>query len=252
MVHSVSPSSFDTPFSPRALDRGLTGTMLSIVRHTYDPFAANDGAGAMNSPSRKEMLDTIGAVAARTWEVTEDSGKKTLTEAEMKMRTKNGKSFVVHWFPRTEAFAAVVEDWVARVTDMGLRPNDALFPEIRMLQQAADPERRQAIEPMQSISAVTDAFRLASRGATQDYSPHSARHTLAHLGDQLCRTGEQRKAWSLNLGHSSEAITWAHYGKISDTRRDEVFEAFDEEAPATSTEAELMLTAFMKAEYGIV
>jgi len=75
-----------TPFSPRALDRGLTGAMLSIMRHTYDPFAANDGAGAMNSPSRKEMLETIGAVAARTWEVTEDSGKKTLTEAEMKSR----------------------------------------------------------------------------------------------------------------------------------------------------------------------
>ena len=75
-----------TPFSPRALDRGLTGAMLSIMRHSYDPFAANDGAGAMNSPSRKEMLETIGAVAARTWEVTEDSGKKTLTEAEMKSR----------------------------------------------------------------------------------------------------------------------------------------------------------------------
>lgn len=75
-----------TPFSPRALDRGLTGTMLSIMRHTYDSFAPNDGAGAMNSPSLAEMLETIRAVAARTWEVTEDSGKKALTEAEMKSR----------------------------------------------------------------------------------------------------------------------------------------------------------------------
>jgi hypothetical protein len=75
-----------TPFSPRALDRGLTGALLSIMRHTYDPFAANDGAGAMTSPSRPEMLETIGAVAARSWEVTEDSGKKALTEAEMKSR----------------------------------------------------------------------------------------------------------------------------------------------------------------------
>ena len=40
----------------------------------------------MNSPSLNEMLETIGAVAARTWEVTEDSGKKALTEAEMKSR----------------------------------------------------------------------------------------------------------------------------------------------------------------------
>lgn len=75
-----------TPFSPRALDRGLTGAMLSIMRHTYDPFAPNDGAGKMDTPSRKEMLETIGTVAARTWEVTEDPIKKALTEAEMKSR----------------------------------------------------------------------------------------------------------------------------------------------------------------------
>jgi hypothetical protein len=75
-----------TPFSPRALDRGLTGTMLSIMRNTYDPFAPNGGAGAMNSPSCNEMVETTGVIAARTWEVTEDSGKKALTEAEMKSR----------------------------------------------------------------------------------------------------------------------------------------------------------------------
>jgi hypothetical protein len=75
-----------TPFSPRALDRGLTGAMLSIMRHTYDPFAANDGAGAMTSPSLTAMLETIAAIADRTWEVTEDSGKKALSEAEMKSR----------------------------------------------------------------------------------------------------------------------------------------------------------------------
>jgi hypothetical protein len=75
-----------TPFSPRALDRGLTGAMLSIIRHTYDRFAANNGAGAMNSPSLNEMLETIADITARTWEVTEDSGKKTLAEAEMKSR----------------------------------------------------------------------------------------------------------------------------------------------------------------------
>lgn len=75
-----------TPFSPRALDRGLTGAMLSIIRNTYDPFAPNTGAGAMNSPSRPEMTATIGAVAERTWEVTEDSTKKTLTEQELKQR----------------------------------------------------------------------------------------------------------------------------------------------------------------------
>ena len=75
-----------TPFSPRAIDRGLTGAMLSVMRHNYDPFAANDGAAAMDSPSRSEMLETIDAISQRTWEVTDDPGKKTLTEANLKAR----------------------------------------------------------------------------------------------------------------------------------------------------------------------
>jgi hypothetical protein len=60
--------------------------MLSIMRNTYDPFAPNTGAGAMNSPSRREMQATIGVVAERAWEVTEDSAKKALTEQELKHR----------------------------------------------------------------------------------------------------------------------------------------------------------------------
>jgi len=95
-----------TPFSPRALDRGLTGAMLSIMRHSYDPFSANDGAGAMTSPSRNEMLKTIGAISARTWEVTEDSAKKGLTEDEMKSRADDwaneagvGKLYLFHHDP---------------------------------------------------------------------------------------------------------------------------------------------------------
>lgn len=75
-----------TPFSPRAMDRGLTGTMLSVMRNRFEPFGPNPGAGEMTSPSRPEMVSTVGAVAARTWEVTEDSGKKALTEAELKSR----------------------------------------------------------------------------------------------------------------------------------------------------------------------
>ncbi len=75
-----------TPFSPRAMDRGLTGAMLSLLRHEFELFAPNDGAGAMNSPTRDEMLTTIQAMTTRAWEVTEDSGKKSLTEAELKSR----------------------------------------------------------------------------------------------------------------------------------------------------------------------
>jgi hypothetical protein len=75
-----------TPFSPRAMDRGLTGAMLAVMRNRFEPFAPNPGAGQMTSPSRAEMVSTIGAMTDRAWEVTEDSGKKSLAEAELKSR----------------------------------------------------------------------------------------------------------------------------------------------------------------------
>ncbi|MBK8056439.1 MAG: helicase [Gemmatimonadetes bacterium] len=75
-----------TPFSPRAMDRGLTGTMLAVMRNRFEPFAPNAGAGALTSPSLPAMSSTVDSVTERTWEVTEDSAKKNLASAEMKRR----------------------------------------------------------------------------------------------------------------------------------------------------------------------
>jgi len=75
-----------TPFSPRAMDRGLTGAMIAVMRNGHEAFAPNTGAGAMDSPSRPEMVSTIDHIATRAWEVTEDSARKNLATAEMKSR----------------------------------------------------------------------------------------------------------------------------------------------------------------------
>lgn len=75
-----------TPFSPRAMDRGLTGAMLAVLRNRFEPFSPNPGAGALSSPSRPEMVSTVGSITERTWEVTEDAAKKSLANAELKSR----------------------------------------------------------------------------------------------------------------------------------------------------------------------
>ena len=51
-----------TPFSPRAMDRGLTGAMLAVMRNRFEPFSPNPGAGALTSPSRPEMVSTVDSV----------------------------------------------------------------------------------------------------------------------------------------------------------------------------------------------
>jgi hypothetical protein len=75
-----------TPFSPRAMDRGLTGAMLAIIRNRFERFAPNSGAGALTSPSLPAITSTIDAITERAWEVSEDSGKKNLANAELKSR----------------------------------------------------------------------------------------------------------------------------------------------------------------------
>jgi len=75
-----------TPFSPRAMDRGLTGMMLAMMRNRFEPFAPNIGAGALTSPSCPEMVSVVNSVTGRTWEATEDSTKKILASNALKSR----------------------------------------------------------------------------------------------------------------------------------------------------------------------
>lgn len=159
------------------------------------------------------------------------------------LRAKNGKSFVANWFPRTEAFQAALLAWLDEVQALGLGPDDALFPEIAHL-DAGGPlacTSRAAIEPMQSSAAVTEAFRAASKVLGKRYSPHSARDSVINLGDEICRTIEEEKAWSQNMGHSSESVTRRFYAKVDRARQDEIFEAFEIDRETSDDDKDLML-----------
>ena len=74
-----------TPFSPRAMDRGLTGTMLSVMRLENDLFNPNRGAGALDRTDRPEVLDVIDTVSDRAWRI-KDTATKELATAELKER----------------------------------------------------------------------------------------------------------------------------------------------------------------------
>lgn len=75
-----------TPYSPRALDRGLTGCMISLMRNRFELFAPNEGAGRMDSPSRSEVLEVTSKIEERVWRVTEDAGKKGLATGALRKR----------------------------------------------------------------------------------------------------------------------------------------------------------------------
>ena len=75
-----------TPFSPRAMDRGLTGSLLSLMRLENDAFSPNEGAGKLNKSDQGEITDAINVLVKRAWNVSELSSTKHLAEQELKER----------------------------------------------------------------------------------------------------------------------------------------------------------------------
>ena len=75
-----------TPFSPRAMDRGLTGTLLSLMRLENDVFSPNEGAGELDKSDRPEITEAIDVLVKRAWNVSELSTTKNLAERELKER----------------------------------------------------------------------------------------------------------------------------------------------------------------------
>lgn len=75
-----------TPFSPRAMDRGLTGALLSLMRLENDAFSPNVGAGELDKSDKPEITEVIDVLVRRAWNVSETPTIKNLAERELKER----------------------------------------------------------------------------------------------------------------------------------------------------------------------
>lgn len=172
-----------------------------------------------------------------------DCEAETAVQDAREMRAKNGKSFPIRWFPVPGEISQVVVQWKQELKGTDFGPEDALFPDSKYL---SAPKAGTAPVPiLGSTGVVNKAFRIASHGVGKAYSPHSARHCLKALGDQLCNRPEERKAWSLNLGHESMVITEAHYGKMTEATRMQVLGTIKQKDETSDDEKELMLRYFL-------
>lgn len=75
-----------TPFSPRAMDRGLTGTFISLLRNEYETFGANEGADEVDRPDCDEVRDVIGRIVDRAANVSESKEKRQWVIDQLKSR----------------------------------------------------------------------------------------------------------------------------------------------------------------------
>lgn len=168
-----------------------------------------------------------------------DLGKKELVQDATEMRAKNGKSFRSIFFPRTEAFQKALTDWLSELAALGFAEDDAVFPELTYLKPRA-PDAN-PVPPMQSSSAVGNAFYIATSRIKCNCTPHSVRDTLKALGNELCTSPKDRKAWSLDLGHTTEKTTETYYGKLSDQRRRSIIDGISTISLLTAKENAMAL-----------
>jgi integrase len=142
------------------------------------------------------------------------------------VKTKFSKTFTTYFFPIGEEIRQIVEDWVNYLREVKFWGDDApLFPATRVV---VGEDRRFAVGGLErkhwsNATAIRTIFRDAFRAADLPYfNPHSLRTTLVQLGQTVCRTPEQLKAWSQNLGHDDVLTTFTSYGAVESRRQGEI------------------------------
>jgi integrase len=142
------------------------------------------------------------------------------------VKTKFSKTFSTFFFPVGKEIREIVADWVSYLRDEKLWGNDdPLFPSTLI---EIGPSRRFEVtglkrEHWSTTTPIRNVFREAFANASLPYfNPHSFRNTLVQLGYEICRTSEQVKAWSQNLGHEKVITTILNYGEVAYQRQGEI------------------------------
>lgn len=145
------------------------------------------------------------------------------------VRTKFSKTFTTYFLPVGDDVLALVTDWVRFLRERKLWGNDdPLFPATRVAVgqthqfEAAGLDRTH----WSSAAPIRAIFREAFAAAGLPYfNPHSFRKTLVQLGQTVCQTPEQFKAWSQNLGHEGVLTTFYSYGEVAASRQGEIIKS---------------------------
>jgi integrase len=161
-----------------------------------------------------------------------DAAEGRIDQDARDVRTKFSKSFVTTFFPVGDDIRAIVIDWVNHLRQERLWGlDDPLFPRTKvavgesLLFEASGLDRKHwsSAGPIRTI--FKDAFALVG---LPYFNPHSFRKTLALLGGRICKTPEEYKAWSQNLGHDHVLTTFSSCGDVSSYRQAEIIRAFSD------------------------
>ena len=166
------------------------------------------------------------------------------------VQTKFSKTFTTFFFPVGDDIRRIVAEWVTFLLEEMLWGNDdPLFPATRIALGPARQFEAVGLERVhwRSAARIRTIFRNAFANAGLPYfNPHSFRNTLARLGETLCRTPEEFKAWSQNLGHEEVLTTFYSYGQVSSHRQAEIIQSLGLPQHAPKTHADEVAEAVFR------
>jgi len=143
------------------------------------------------------------------------------------VKTKRRKTFTTWFFPVGDEVRLILVEWVTYLRESKWwGDDDPLFPATRV---GLGPTQQFELFGVQKIhwknaTPIRRIFREAFVNAGLEYfNPHSFRHTLVRLGEKFCKTPEQFKAWSQNLGHEKPLTTFLNYGEVPYERQAQIF-----------------------------
>ncbi len=166
------------------------------------------------------------------------------------VKTKFSKSFTTFFSPVGEEIREIVADWVRFLREEKLWGNDdPLFPATRMALgetgqfEVAGLKR----ENWSTATPIRAIFREAfERAGLPYFHPHSLRSTLGQLGQRVCKSPEEFKAWSQNFGHENVLTTLMSYGKVATERQGEIIRGLAAPQQDIQTEADHIAEALFK------
>jgi integrase/recombinase XerD len=137
-----------------------------------------------------------------------------------------------YFFPVGDEVRDIVFSWTEYLKNECLFSSDApLFPKTKMSQGCDHNFTADGLtcEHWRSAAAIRKIFKTAfALAELPSFNPHSFRYTLAALGEILCHSAEDFKAWSQNLGHEGVLTTFYSYGEVQESRQADIFKQFKE------------------------
>jgi integrase len=161
------------------------------------------------------------------WHV--DPLKRTIDQDARDVRTKNRKTMRTVFFPIGGDVELIVREWIDFLTTEKLYgPDDPLFPstKVGLTDRGVFGALGLSRAYWSNAGPIRKVFRQAFESAGLPYFiPHSFRKTLVQIGERTCRTPEEFKAWSQNMGHEHVLTTFTSYGAVSSHRQAEILGA---------------------------